>query len=497
MILNSTEVADGQTLRADFAIVGAGAAGITLAHRLAAAGHDVLLLEGGGAEYDEASQSLYDGIARGTPWREGEQYLLSSRLRYLGGTTNHWAGWCRPMDAIDFERRDWIPHSGWPFGRDELARHFPGAEELLELRPFAESVDSGYGAWSLFGASDLLVKKMFHLSPPVRFRIKFADELGRSPRIRLVLRANVVGIDADESGGQVQQLQIAAAPDRRFQVRARVYVLAAGGIENPRLLLASDGVQRAGIGNANDLVGRFFMDHPHRRLGTAVLWELPENPRRYRSRPNERGDRFPVIAPTEDFRREHALGGVTVQVVKKERASLDDPVLRSLAALDAMRLPDAARDSPPVTAILNLRSEHVPNPDSRVTLGDERDRFGVRKVVLDWRLQEQDLRTIVETGRLVASEIARTGVGRVRLDLDSEDPWAGTDGGAHHVGTTRMAPTPSQGVVDPDCRVFGVPNLYVAGSSVYPTCGFVNPTFTLVALTLRLADHLIEESHRV
>lgn len=487
MFLNAHDLQPGAQIEADLAIVGGGACGITLARRLSRPGHDVVLLEGGGRQYDEASQELYRGSAEGTCLGPENEYLSSTRLRYFGGTTNHWAGWCRPMDPMDMERRDWLAHSGWPIGYDEMARHFAGAEEMLELLPFARSKGTDYGRWSLFEASDLLIKEIFHLSPPVRFRLKYQDELARA---RVVLNATVTRIRLDPDGRRVASLEVAAAPGRPFTVRARFVVLAAGGVENPRLLLVSDDVQPDGIGNANDFVGRYFMDHPHRRLGQVLLRHPPDRLMQYRSRPNGGQKRFPVIGLRESYRRQHGLLGATVQIVRKQRVDDGDPVARTLSALDELRNPDWSNEQPPLVALLNIRSEQAPNPESRVTLADELDPNGVRRAKLDWRLGEQDLRTIRETGRLVAAELARTGVGRVQSHIDPDDPWIGTVGGEHHVGTTRMAANASTGVVDSDCRVFGVDNLYIAGSSVYPTAGFVNPTFTLVTLTLRLAEHL-------
>lgn len=493
MLINAHDLEPGRTIDGEVVIVGGGACGLTIAHLLARSGIDVVLLEGGGRQYEEASQELYSGVAEGTCLEPDDEYLTSTRLRYLGGTTNHWAGWCRPLDPMDFERRDWLEHSGWPIGHDEFARHFAETERILETVPFSEPAGD-YGSWSLFEHSTLLARTLFHFSPPVRFREKFGGELEASERVRLLLHANVLGIRLDAEGRRVVGLEVAAEPGRSFTVRGRQVVLAAGGVENVRLLLASNEVQREGVGNSNDLVGRFFMDHPHRRLGQLLLWKLPDDLRAYRSPKDATQRRMPTIALAEDYRRRHGLLGATIQVLKRQRLDADDALVRTIAGLD--RLQDAAvdREEGPFDAILNIRAEQSPNPESRVLLGDETDRFGLRRARLDWRLQERDLHTLAETGRIVAAEMARTGVGRIRSSIEPEQPWRGTVGGAHHVGTTRMAGSPSAGVVDSDCRVFGVDNLFIAGSSVFPTAGYVNPTFSLVTLAVRLAVHL---RHRV
>ncbi len=490
MLVNAHDLQPGQTVEGDVAIVGAGACGITLAERLARAGADVVLLEGGGREYDQASQELYRGRAVGTCLEENDEYLSSTRLRYLGGTTNHWAGWCRPLDPTDFERREWIDHSGWPIGHQEFARHVPEAERILETLPFAESRQTDYGAWSLFEQSSLAVKTLFHFSPPVRFRLKYGAELESSRRVRLLLNANVLEIGLDPQGGRAVALEAASEPGRRFRVASRLVVLAAGGIENARLLLASNGVQASGIGNAHDLVGRFFMDHPHRRLGRVLLWRLPDDIRAYRSPKDPAQRRMPTIALAEEYRRRHRLLGATLQVLQQGRADPADPLVRTIAGLDRLQGARSETAERPLEAIVNIRSEQSPNPASRVVLDDAVDRFGVPRARLDWRLRDQDLRTLTETARVVAAEMARTGVGRMRSSIDPEAPWRGTVGGEHHIGTTRMAASPAEGVVDADCRVFGVDNLYVAGSSVFPTAGYANPTFSLVTLAVRLAAHL-------
>jgi choline dehydrogenase-like flavoprotein len=146
------------------------------------------------------------------------------------------------------------------------------------------------------------------------------------------------------------------------------------------------------------------------------------------------------------------------------------------------------------------RAEQAPNPASRVMLSEERDAFGLPRIALDWQLLDVDKRSLKVTMEALDRELRRLSLGRVEpsawLD-EPETPWVADPlvsnhpvGGYHHMGTTRMATSPRRGVVDADCRVHGLGNLYVAGSSVFPTGGWANPTLTILALALRLGDHL-------
>ncbi len=285
----------GTVLTPVLAFIGGGPAGISLALQLADSGHSILLLESGGLDFDAKVQSLYAGGQSGIAYTA----LDGGRLRYLGGSTNHWGGWCRPLDAIDFEARPWMPHSGWPITRAELEPYFAKAQELVEAGPWiydgAETAvsDSGavvplapggvYTSWFQFSRTrgDIL---------PTHFGQRYQDDLTRAAKIKPLFHANVTGIRLANGGRAVSHLDIATltdagGPDKRFTVRPRFVVLASGGMENARLLLASNDVMNVGIGNQNDLVGRFFADNPIPRdtatmvlfagPGGEFLWRLP------------------------------------------------------------------------------------------------------------------------------------------------------------------------------------------------------------------------------
>ena len=253
MLHDALEIADGTVLEADLAIVGAGPAGITLARAVAGRGRRVLLLEGGGREYEADSQDLYAGTNVGLPYYE----LEAARLRMLGGTTNHWTGRSVPLDANVFEHRDWVPHSGWPFGLDELLPYYQRAQEVLKLGPFVYQPEPA----ARLPLDPAVIRHGFRQIHQFSFGEAYGPELAAADQIDLVLHANVTDIQAHADLRRVERLAIRTLDGRRLSARARAFALACGGLETARLLLASNRQAPAGLGNQNDVVGRYFMEH--------------------------------------------------------------------------------------------------------------------------------------------------------------------------------------------------------------------------------------------
>ena len=492
----------GDPVRADVCIIGAGAAGITLARELGSERRTVCLLESGGLAFNRAVQSLYEGRAEGQAVHRA--YLRTSRLRYFGGTTNHWSGWCRPLDDIDFEPRPWLPHSGWPITKMALAPYYDRAAELVEIEPFDDALDEGHGPEGaiIFPEHDAaVVTKRFHFSPPTRFGTFYRRELARADTTTVLLHANVIDLEANEAGTRIRRVRAATLTGRQLSVEANVYVLAAGAIENTRLLLVSDTVQTAGLGNQHDLVGRFFMDHQEVGTGYLVLTDHMDALAAYQ------GGRavMSVLALSREAQRRHKLLNVSVSLVsgsltrRSAAGGLPLGIGPGIARIDRLdggsaRAPSG---SPHAYARSIARAETSPNPESRVTLDEDVDALGLRRARLQWKLTDDDRLNIWRSMEVIAQELARTRRGRVLFDEDESDPWLGWQGGSHHMGTTRMNDDPQRGVVDRNGRVHGLTNLYISGSSIFPTVGFANPTLTIVALTLRLADHLVAELDRV
>jgi choline dehydrogenase-like flavoprotein len=506
MHIDARTLDDGAVLEGDICIVGAGAAGISMALEWIDTPYRVLLLEGGGFEVETEMQDLYDGETT------GQRYfpLQSSRLHYFGGTTGHWAGFCAPFDALDFEPRPWVPHSGWPLRRADLDPFYARAQPLLELGPYNydaaywEDPDAGLVRMPL--DADRVWTKIWQFSPPTRFGTHYRDAIVNAPNIHLYTHANVCNIEANEPAAQVERLDVRTLTGKTHAVRARCYVLACGAIQNARLLLASNGQAPAGLGNDHDLVGRYFTEHLE--VNSAYLLMPAPGPMQlyllnFFETP-ARGE----LALTASLQEELRISNGTVSLLPRTLTEgtpawidqFTDDARESIQRWDAMerayKAGTLAKTDPSRYReyLLFTRLEQAPNPDSRVTLSSERDALGVPRAHLHWQLSDLDHRSIRAMYEVLGHEMGRTGLGRVQLMdwLRGDDPaWPSILGGGwHHMCTTRMSEDPRTGVVDADGKVHGISNLYVAGSATFATGGAANPTLTLVALTLRLSDHL-------
>lgn len=509
MVIDGRSVPSGHVVDTDVCIAGAGAAGITLAKEFVNAPFRVCVLESGGFEYDPATQSLYAGNTVGQPYFP----LDVCRLRYFGGTTNHWGGFCRPLDDQDFQVRDWVPHSGWPFPKSELIPYYERAQVICELGPFAyEYADWEPQAQRIGLDGSCLKARFFQSSPPTRFGRVYRNTLERASNISLHLHTNALEIQTDATARVATGIKAGTLAGNRYLVRAKQYIIALGGIENARLLLLSNRVQQVGLCNEYDLVGRFFMDHPILRTGSVLLPR--DSPLASFSRRKLRGttELAPFITADDTVLREKRLLNFGVRLKKP----ILPPSLDSLRILSRSlrkgRWPDdftehvgnVMTDLGAIAAFASQRlrdlklldilywMEPAPNPNSRITLTHDKDRLGLHRVRLDWQLTELDLHTMHEAHRLLAMECGAQGIGRVKVSFDeTSDAWPPhLSGSYHHMGTTRMHVDPKHGVVTPDCRTHQIQNLFIAGSSVFPTAGHANPTLTIVTLAIRLADHI-------
>lgn len=500
MIQDSESVPMGTTLERDVCIVGAGPAGITLARELDRAGRSVCLLESGGFDYEVPSQELYLGRSPSGLLSRVPNYLSDSRVRMFGGSTNHWTGYCRPLDPVDFEERPWIPNSGWPFGFDELQPFYRRAAPLLEIQPFDFPLSELTRKPLALDPATGIETSLYQKSPPTNFGRAYRKSLEDSRGVLVLLHANVVDLETDENASHVKTAKVASLSGRRFRVRAKSFVLAAGGLENPRLLLTANSVRPNGLGNDHDIVGRYFMEHLYGKDGVGFVCFI-ESPSELDLYLREQADstlatqHVAVFSLSPELQRKNSLPNHQFRIFGGDESKSDDALsqaVRSTAGDVARAAGLRARPGAGSRmAVLELGVDLAPDRENRVRLDHTVDALGLRRLRLHYQLTPFDRKSI-ETGALVfAMALGQSLHARVNLQL--QGGFTFSEHGRHHIGTTRMHRDPKRGVVDANSRVHGVQNLYIAGSSVFPTAGRANPTFTLVALALRLADHLKSE----
>jgi choline dehydrogenase-like flavoprotein len=510
MHTDALSLPDGTELAGDICIVGAGAAGIAIAMEFLGTPTRVVLLEGGGFDLEAPVQALYRGDVVGRPYYP----LDATRLHYFGGTTGHWGGYCAPLDPIDFTTRAWVPHSGWPITRAQLDPFYARAHPLLDLGPF----DYRSSYWEQTDARrtplpldrTVLEEKVWQFSAPTRFGSKFRRALVDAPNVHLYTHANVVEVVANDSARAIDTVQVRQFDGRTLRVRAAQFVLACSTMQNVRLLLASNARAAAGLGNAHDQVGRYFAEHLEMPAGTAVLMR-PQSMQHYAYDFGVTKARAELRLTDAQQQARRVLNATValdpapesgnalstfeaespedVELYRRETKDSLTADMRSIAqSYDA----DRVRAKPFFT--LTTRQEQAPNPASRITLSGERDALGVPRARFDWQLTPLDKHSMRTLYTRVGREFGRLGIGRVQLRdwlLGDDDTWPSlVSGGWHDTGATRMHDDPKRGVVDAQCRVHGIGNLYLAGAGVFPTAGSANPTLTLVALALRLADRL-------
>lgn len=528
MIYDLEQDPDALPAHVNLCIVGSGPAGISLALRLLQKNPDlkVALLEGGGRAPSSLSQELYEGKSIGFPQHD----LQAARVRSLGGTSNLWSGWCNRLSPDDFEGKSWIKDSAWPINYKHIQPYYKSAYEFFGVDPQGNVSDNNYAHNPALKALDnSRVRSIFmqHSFPAMNVGQEYEARIAKSRALNLYLNANVTNVNLTEAGTKVRSIKVTPShQERSYAISADNYVLACGGVENARILLSSTEINSRGVGNDNDCVGRYFIDHLH--SWNAGIHEFSgRNKSHYLKFSDYKGKKVTLgITPTYELRRNMELNNtvgyfsyfseshsnarfqqledakelkrlVQSREVKEEVAIRAFGTLRDLDSLilklrqDALATPKQTRKS---AITLTMYAEQAPNRNSRIQLSEETDRLGIPKPILNWQIAEQDYRSIRQSTLLIASELAKAGICRVQLHrwlAQEESSWPGyLISSRHPMGTTRMASSPKTGVVDANCRVHGVNNLYLSGSSVFPTGGYANPTLTIVALSQRLADHL-------
>ena len=479
----------GRDMHYDVCISGSGFAGITIARELASKGFKVALLEAGGEEYSDRSQDIYEGKTVEGPDVNYWENLSGCRLRYFGGTSNHWSGLCFVPDAVDFELSDRWGMPGWPIRKSEIDIFFDRAAEIIDVTGQNFDVQRS-DQWK---SSNL--RMVGHIrSAPTRLSDKYFSEISKNLNIDLLLNCNTVDIRLNDNLTHVNELIAQNYRGNEFRFSSKHFVIACGAVENARLLLNCDTQITSGIGNHSDLVGRCFMEHLDIEVGRFVapdtdFWRIG-----------------PIaIKPTKDFiQQQQILNSLllftpssnpkTFGQLRELKKFIRGAVCKSDSLTNLSR--QLTQFNCPGDGVISAMCEQSPNKNSRVTLDRGKDALGLRRVILNWQLNDLDRKSIRVLAIEAAKELARQDMARVQLNdcIIDDDIRLEAGGHCHQMGTTRMSKDPGHGVVDINSKIHGVDNLYMAGSSVFSTGGGNNPTMEIVQLSLRLADHLVKLS---
>jgi choline dehydrogenase-like flavoprotein len=522
MIIDGNTLNSGTSLACDLCIVGSGAVGMSIAAEFKSAGRSVILIESGRPEFDEEVQALNDVSVTDLP--VGPR----ARVRQVGGSTTAWSGKWLTFAPADFERKPWLANTGWPLRLEELEDYYVRAS-VMHRGP----APSDYVQFSTTGQSaagtDLLPVSVYWLHPKdLDFSLTVGRFITSSQTVSLYYSVTATNIVLDDALSAVSHIEAVSAAGAAIDVRAAHFVLAAGGIENPRLLLASNRQSPNGVGNTFDNVGRYFMDHPkgslaHVQIGREQAFPqclgitFPRNGThrldfgmRLSDRVVERErlvSSYVVWRPqteVEPSTSVRALFSCAILLVRGRglNRKLLHNFIFSLVQVDKANLFSylanrfahkiGLRSGSPKRFRMNFHIEQEPRPENRITLSDRRDRHGQPLPRLESSLSKTEIRSIKVLHESIDALLAERGCGMLVWDSGAAPEFRtlATTSSSHHCGTTRMGLAPEDSVVDPDCRVHGIDNLYIGGSSVFPTASFANPTFTLVALAIRLADNL-------
>lgn len=548
MLINAHKLHSTATISNQVCIVGAGAAGIALAIKLAQSNFDVLLIESGGLSESNRFDPLFDGgrVAAGS----NHPPLILGRRRGIGGTTSVWGGRCIPYDPIDFEKRDYIPNSGWPITYEQLLPYYHQANIFCEAGEFAYDAETAFNDKNKtlipgFEGEDALINSIERFSCPTNFGQQYREFLKKDRHVSVLYNATCNHIQLKENGKSVDFIRLRTLSGKQFQVHANQYILAMGALETTRLMLASNDVHTQGLGNHSDCLGRYYQCHVRGVDGELQIkpnikdviydYEIskdsiycrrritisPQAQRRYKignfsarlhyppaGNPDHESGILSLLFLTKSLLKKEYQSAFTKSDGEKDNAAKNKILWRhakniivdyadvlncayrivTKRFLARQKLPSICLTGKNNLYPLDVNIEQCPNPASRVYLIQTRDVFGIPQIEVDWRSNDIDYKTVKTAFSIIKEEMTRTGCGD--LLFDKEAIKINKPIGGHHIGTARMSDNPTQGVVDSNCQVHGIDKLFIGSSAVFPTSSHANPTLTIVALSIRLANHL-------
>ena len=548
MFIDGRQIASGSALETEVCIIGGGPAGIAIARELAGTTISVILVETGGWRSSKSTQSLNDAELMSSGHPPPQMY----RERRFGGSSTIWGGRCVPLIRSDFEPRSYVANSGWPISYDELLPYYSRALTYCEAGEFVFDPGCLKQAGPIVEglASPEIAVGLERFSPPTDFGRRFRSDLRQSSRQKILLESTCVRLSSGDSGRIAEAVECSTVAGNNFRICAKYVIVAAGGLESARLLLASNDRFPEGFANSSGALGRYYMSHLEGTLGylkvgpgRKVMWDFARTSdgvyakhhirlsdelqrrrqlrnmifRLHHANPMDPRHGDPVLSLMYVAKRfilpEYRRKITTVELEVLERlpkgralltrhmaniASKPWPLLRFVSSwlykrhARYRRVPYVALHSKHGVYPLDYNAEQTPLYDSRISLTHDKDRFGVQKLRIDWRVCPEDLASIAASYRQMRDSLASTTAAAIAYDDDALDESVKqvVAVGGHHIGTARMSSDPKRGVVNPQCRTHDVENLYIAGSAVFPTSGSANPTLTIVALAIRIADQL-------
>lgn len=512
MIIDLMRLSESPEFQCDICIIGTGAAGLTIASEMLDTNFKIMLIEGGGLTHEADTQALYDVEVSGL----AHPGSTEGRFRIHGGSTTKWAGQALPLTPFDFEKRDWVSHSGWPISFDDLKPYYDRACQFLLVDKM--NFDSDLFAYLQITPPEFNASKiLYHFSkwsPTPSVRENYLSRIKTSDRCTLLMHANLTKIELSENKQYVQTIEVRTLENNRATVKAKNFILCVGGIETARLLLSNN------IGNQYDLVGRYFQDHPSAMIGflkTSNQKQVQRLFNLFHKKGLKYSTRF-TASPKWQYEQQslNISAGInfveensTFQVLKDVYHGLHNRNFNMVLLqkfFQVVKNPGACLSptihylfygrnyNPNAKFQIGITSEQEPNPESRILLSDHKDALDIPLSNVKWNLTELTRNSIQRFANMLQEEFMRLHIGKIELEHwleDKSSAWQEyiTDQ-FHHIGTARMHDSASSGVVDCHCRVHGVENFYIGSSAVFPTSGHSNPTLTIIALCMRLADKI-------